>query len=167
MSCTDPLVHRPAAAARTDAARRPLVATLLLGSGLLGSGLLGGCGAPAEPLVTVFTPGSGSIAVSPQCWSPDARVSEQDCSTSSNLGRIEVQPGATIGVNVDPAIAEVGWVPTVDEERLVARELDSTYYRFALSESTFAESAESALQIYAVDEDDNTRGLWVVQLTRR
>jgi len=129
--------------------------------------LLGGCGIESEPLVTVFSPGSGSVTVSPQCWSPDEVVSEQDCENTSNLGRLEVQPGATIGVNVDPPVAELGWVPTIDGERLVAQDLDGTYYRFALSESNFAESPDSALEIYAVDDDQQTRGLWVLQLTRR
>ena len=135
----------------------------LIGSTLL----LGGCGVESEPLVTVFSPGSGSVTVLPQCWSPDAVVSEQDCESTSNLGRLEVQPGATIGVNVDPPIAELGWVPTVNGERLVAQDLEGTYYRFALSESSFAKSRDSALEIYAVDDEQKTRGLWVLQLTRR
>ena len=143
---------------------RPAVAAALLSGAVM---LLAGCGVESEPLVTVFSPGSGSVSVSPQCWSPDEVVSEQDCATTSNLGHIEVQPGATIGVNVDPEIAELGWVPTVGGERLVAQDLDSTYYRFALSESNFAETPEPALEVYAIDEDQKTRGLWVLQLTRR
>jgi hypothetical protein len=140
-----------------------MLAALLLGATVV----LGGCGVESEPLVTVFSPGSGSITVAPQCWSPDAVVSEEDCERTSNLGRLQVQPGATIGVNVDPAIAELGWVPTVDGRRLVAQNLDQTYYRFALSESDFAEAPGSALEVYAVDDEQNTRGLWVLQLTRR
>jgi hypothetical protein len=147
----------------TERARRAMLAALVLGPAVA----LGGCGVESVPLVTVFSPGSGSITVEPQCWSPDEEVSEQDCANTSNLGRIQVQPGATIGINVDPPIAELGWVPTVDGERLVAANLDGTYYRFALSESDFAESADSALEVYAVDAEENTRGLWVVQLTRR
>jgi hypothetical protein len=140
-----------------------VLAALLSG----GAMLVAGCGTGSEPLVTVFSPGSGSVTVSPQCWSPDDVVSEQDCASTSNLGRIEVQPGATIGINVDPEIAELGWVPAVAGKRLVARDLDSTYYRFALSEANFAETAEPALEVYAIDDEQKTRGLWVLQLARR
>ena len=163
MSLSDPGTPRPAANPRVER-ERPAVVAALLSCGAI---LLTGCGVESEPLVTVFSPGSGSVAVSPQCWSPDEVVSEQDCATTSNLGQIEVQPGATIGVNVDPEIAELGWVPTVGGERLVAQDLGSTYYRFALSESNFAETPDPALEIFAVDEDQKTRGLWVLKLNRR
>ena len=163
MSLSDPVVPRPSANPLAERVRPPVAGALLWSVAML----LAGCGAESEPLVTVFSPGSGSVSVPPQCWSPDEVVSEQDCASTSNLGHIAVQPGATIGVNVDPEIAELGWVPTVGGERLVAQDLDSTYYRFALSESNFAETPDPALEIYAVDEDQKTRGLWVLQLTRR
>ena len=163
MSLSVPPALRRQADAHTERVRRIVVAGLCSG----GAVLLSGCGVESEPLVTVFSPGSGSVTVSPQCWSPDEVVSEQDCATTSNLGRIEVQPGATIGVNVDPEIAELGWVPAVGGERLVAQDLGGTYYRFALSEANFAEIAEPALEVYAVDDDQKTRGLWVVELARR
>jgi hypothetical protein len=163
VSLSDPGALRLSADPRAPRVRPAVVAALLSCGGML----LTGCGVESEPLVTVFSPGSGSVTVSPQCWSPDEVVSERDCASTSNLGRIEVQPGATIGVNVDPEIAELGWVPTVGGERLVAQDLDTTYYRFALSESNFADTPDPALEIFAVDEDQKTRGLWVLQLTRR
>ncbi len=162
MSLSDPGAPRRRATPLAERVR-PTVAALLSG----GTMVLAACGAESEPLVTVFSPGSGSVSVSPQCWSPDEIVSEQDCATTSNLGHIAVQPGATIGISVDPEIAELGGVPTVGGKRLVAQDLDSTYYRFAHSESDLADTPDPPLEIYAIDEDQKTRGLWVLQLTRR
>lgn len=149
--------------ARARRARRPLCGVLALGT----AALLSGCGVGSSPIVTVFTPGHGSVTVEAQCWKPEGKLTDAaDCPVDAHLtGALEVEPGATIGISVDKDIAEKGWVPTVNGQQ-VAPQVDDSYYRFALSETDFQKGALT-LGVYASgDTASVVRGLWTVTLTR-
>lgn len=134
--------------------------------------LLTACGAGSGPLVTVFTPGGGSVSVSPLCWNDQEAVDRDGCEAAlAKVGQLEVQPGDTIGISVDKALIERGgWIPRVSGQPLVTAPLTGSYYRFAIDEASFAaaENQELELVVLAASEDGTTdRGLWVVQLNRR
>ncbi|MGN6331242.1 MAG: hypothetical protein ACTHOD_06250 [Motilibacteraceae bacterium] len=128
---------------------------------------LAGCEKPT-PTVTVNS-GSSTGHSDALCWNRDnATVAENDCRATGDVPTIEVSPGQTIGISVDPAIAATGWIPAIGTQSLVGAPLTSTYYRFALNEQNLQQPLE--LRVYAVvkgQQPQQQRGLWVFRLQRK
>ncbi|MCU0266977.1 MAG: hypothetical protein MUC45_12875 [Actinomycetia bacterium] len=140
----------------------------LVGLSALAVLALSGCEQPT-PGVTAWS-GRTSEHTEAVCWSRDAatKVDAEACAQAAKqdtVPRIEVVPGSTVGISVDPELAEKGWFPTIGDSRLTVDPVTRTYYRFALSEQNLSTDLE--LRVLALGEDTATvRGLWVFQLTR-
>jgi hypothetical protein len=141
--------------------------------------LLTACEKP-RPLATVFS-GSASISREALCWSSDptraidaadclidegsGALSEADAAELADyLGTLVVNSGQTVGISVDPEVAESGWSVSVNGRRRNADLINSTYFRFELSERDFR-GRSLELQVIAPTSDlTQRRGLWVFEL---
>jgi len=131
-----------------------------------------GCAKPG-PSATVFS-GSTSASREALCWSPDPdRPPEADdclfgdaspAQLADYVAVIPVVPGATIGISVDPEVAESGWSVTVNGRPLNSRLIETTYYRFALSEQNLRRGSLQLQIVGATADGQLTRGNWVFEL---
>ena len=131
---------------------------------------LAGCEKPA-PGISVFS-GTSSAYREALCWSFDGQpLSSDNCAQDVVTGamegdkvtRIPVIPGNTVGISVDPAVADTGWYPIVGTQRLTERPLTTTYYRFTFPGLQQVPEAGVPLQVVA-DQGGETLGLWLFQL---
>lgn len=144
-----------------------LAAVALAGIAVL---TLAACEKPS-PGVTVVS-GMTSAYRAALCWSFDGEplnpdTCAQDVVTNAlegeQVARIPVVSGTTIGISVDPAVADVGWYPVVGSQRLTQEPVYSTYYRFTYPDLQPVPADGVALQVVA-GTGDATQGLWVFQL---
>ena len=156
--------------------RRTTVMSAVL---LAAAAMLTGCEKP-RPLATVFS-GSASVGREALCWSsePTRPIDAADCLVNEGSGTLSeadaaeldeyvatltVNSGQTIGISVDPEVAESGWSVSVNGRRRNADLIDSTYFRFELSERDFR-GRSLELQVIAPTSDlTQRRGLWVFEL---
>lgn len=148
---------------------RARTALVILGSAALVVGLAG-CSKPT-PGASVFS-GTTSQFRHAVCWAFDAdtidpKVCAQDVIAKAVSGpgvaTIPVVPGETIGISVDPVVADAGWFPVIGDQRLTQSPITSTYYRFTFPDLQEVPAEGLTLQIVA-GQDDKTRGIWVYQL---
>ena len=108
------------------------------------------------------------------CWAFDSPALEPgDCaqsliaeaSTGDNVPRIPVVPGETIGISVDPVVADSGWSPVIGQQRLVSTPLETTYYRFTYPDLQEIPPDGILLQVVA-GRGDAAKGIWVFRLER-
>jgi hypothetical protein len=108
------------------------------------------------------------------CWNhEDAPLGARDCaqdvlqraSNGEGIPSIDVKAGNTLGVSVDPVVAEAGWSVSISGQP-VAQDLDETYYRFEFP-STPTGGPGYTLQIVAGAGSSGARGYWFVQLVPR
>lgn len=125
-----------------------------------------------NPGATVFS-GTTSAWREAACWtdSPDGLDPEsctQDligkASDGGVVAKIPVVPGSTVGISVDPVVAEAGWYPVIGNQRLVEQPITQTYYRFTYPDLQQIPEGGAALQIIAGGE--NAQGIWVFSLVR-
>lgn len=147
-------------------ARLPLV---LAGAAALALSLTA-CEQP-NPGASVFS-GTTSQWRQAVCWagegeSIDANACAQDviakAADGGQLASIPVVPGQTVGISVDPVVADAGWSPRINGQNLTQSPITSTYFRFTFPE--FQDVAEEGLLMEIVaGEAEQTRGLWLFQL---
>lgn len=146
---------------------RPIAAIVLAGVAVLA---LTSCEKPA-PGVSVVS-GTTSAYSEALCWSFDGEpLNPQTCAQDvvtdaldgATVAKIPVLSGDTIGVSVDPKVADVGWYPVVGSQRLTQEPVFSTYYRFTYPDLQPVPADGVALQVVA-GQGDATQGLWVFQL---
>lgn len=134
--------------------------------------LLSGCEKPS-PGISVFS-GTATQWREAVCWSFDAEALEpgdcaQDLLTEASSGevvaRIPVVPGDTIGISVEPKVADAGWTPVIGQQRLTTTPLDTTYYRFTYPDLQEVPADGVLLQIVA-GRGEMTKGIWVFRLDR-
>ena len=108
------------------------------------------------------------------CWAFESEALEPgDCaqdviteaSTGSGVARIPVIPGETIGISVDPKVADEGWSPVIGQQRLTSAPLDTTYFRFTYPDLQEVPPEGVLLQIVA-GRGESTKGIWVFRLDR-
>lgn len=147
---------------------RRIVAVAAVGAGLALT--LTGCTKPT-PGVTV-TSGAQSVHQEALCWSfDDAGLDGASCASdviekALAEGRVPTLPvvaGNTIGISVDPVVAEAGWIPQIDGQPIVQEPITETYYRFTYPSLTKVPDEGLLLDIKAVS-GDQTRGFWVYAL---
>lgn len=133
--------------------------------------VLSGCTKPA-PGATVFA-GSQSKYQEALCWafnadalSPGACAQDviTEAVTGPTIATLPVVPGETIGISVDPVVAETGWFPVIANQRLTAHPVKSTYYRFTYPDLQAIPEEGVLLQIVS-GQGENTKGIWVFTLT--
>ena len=144
-----------------------VAAIALAGIGVLS---LAACEKPS-PGVTVVS-GMSSAYRAALCWSFNGdplnpQTCAQDVVTNAlegeQVARIPVVSGTTIGISVDPAVADIGWYPVVGSQRLTQEPVYSTYYRFTYPDLQPVPADGVALQVVA-GKGEATQGLWVFQL---
>jgi len=132
--------------------------------------LLGGCSKPG-PGASVFA-GTVTKFREATCWAFNSDALEngacaQDLIAQAASGDavsvIPVIPGETIGISVDPVVAETGWFPVIGNQRLTTNPISSTYYRFTFPELQEIPAEGVLLQIVA-GNGSQTRGIWVFKL---
>lgn len=106
------------------------------------------------------------------CWSFDGEpLSPDTCAQDivtqaidgADVARIPVIPGDTIGISVDPVVADAGWYPVIGSQRLTQEPITSTYYRFTYPDLQQVPAEGIPLQVVA-GAGESTVGLWVFQL---
>jgi hypothetical protein len=150
--------------------RRSLAIALVALSPLV----LAGCEKP-NPGVTVWS-GTSSEHVQALCWQPKelGGLTPKECAedvlaaagSGQGITALEVAPGETVGVSVDPVVAEVGWSLQIAGQTL-ATGLTDTYYRFTFPETVATEGAGYTLQVIAAAKPNGARGYWFFQLLPR
>ncbi|MGH8867235.1 MAG: hypothetical protein ACRDYU_04480 [Actinomycetes bacterium] len=131
---------------------------------MLGMALLGGCEKPT-PLVTL-TSGTSSVHAEAVCYAGDGgEISERACRQPASEARtLNVPVSSSVGVGVDPELADQGWRITINGQPATQQILDTTFYRFGLSPQAFRQGPLE-LQVATVDGRQLT-GLWLFRLTQ-
>jgi hypothetical protein len=153
--------------------RRLLLATLPVAA----LALLAACEKPA-PAATVFS-GTTSENREAICWSFDAdRAFEQgDCSLDltnaeefnerliEKVAEVPTAAGETVGISIDPVVAENGWQVLLNGRPLTAEPVTEKYFRFTMPPGPLRRgSAQLVLQ--ALTEDGTgVRGSWIFSLS--
>lgn len=131
--------------------------------------LLAACEKP-NPGATVVS-GTSSAWREAVCWAHDSDALEpgscaQDlvarAASGTAVAEVPVLPGDTVGISVDPIVAETGWFPVIGNQRLTTRPVTSTYYRFTYPDLQEVPADGAVLQIVAGAEA--SRGIWVFRL---
>lgn len=86
-----------------------------------------------------------------------------DFISGERMTTIPVAPGQTVGISVDPTVADVGWTPIVGNQPLVSQPINALYYRFAYPELQEVPASGLDLQIVA-GSVDQAKGLWAFKL---
>lgn len=141
-----------------------VVATAVLALGL------SACEKP-NPGASVFS-GTTSEWRLADCWGFDgdpidisacAKDVLEKATSGTKLPTIPVVPGATIGISVDPVVAEAGWQPLVNNQSLTPTVITDTYYRFTFPEFQELPEEGIVMEILA-GEPGAARGLWMFRL---
>jgi hypothetical protein len=132
---------------------------------------LSGCEKPA-PGVSVFS-GTTTVHREALCWefegdqlAPGACAQDivERALSGAEVGTIPVVPGSTVGISVDPVVADSGWFPVIGDQRLTEQPLTTTYYRFQFPSLNQVPADGLSMQVVA-GRDTKTRGIWVFKLT--
>jgi hypothetical protein len=141
---------------------------LALGIAVTGVALtLTACDKP-NPIASVFS-GTTSDWQPALCWSSDgAPIDLEACAQSvlasaDDVPQIPVVPGSTVGISVDPVVAEAGWRPVVNGQDLVPQPITSTYFRFTFPDLQAVPADGVRMQILA-GPADQARGVWSFEL---
>jgi hypothetical protein len=127
--------------------------------------VLSACQKPT-PLVAVQS-GGATVHREAQCWAypADGAVDPKTCRPEAGeAGQITVSEGQTIGISVDPSVADQGWFPLIDGARLVAQPLTTTYYRTAL-DNTQLQTVRLLTVTALASDGKSVRGVWSFILT--
>jgi hypothetical protein len=124
-----------------------------------------------NPNATVF---SGTVSRSQQaaCWGQNGESINLDAcakdvldaaTTGSKLPTIPVLPGQTIGVSVDPSVADAGWQLLINNQTLNATPVTSTYFRFTFPDFQQVPADGILLEVLAGGAG-TPRGIWLYRL---
>lgn len=139
---------------------------------------LAACEKPT-PGVTVFS-GTQSANRDAICWSPDADqpVTGADCSLQldsadadfnkqliDQVAIIATAPGQTVGISVDPVVADAGWVVTINGRALTRDTITTSYFRFTMPPQPLRRGDAQLVVQALTSEGDGVRGAWLFGLT--
>jgi hypothetical protein len=140
---------------------------VIAGAGLLALGLTA-CDKP-NPGASVFS-GTTSQFQRAACWSDGpGYLDEKNCAANvlqqaaDSTGAVPVLAGQTIGISVDPSVADIGWFPAIGGQRLTTQPLTGTYFRFTPTQEQLT-TGDQTLAVIAGDAQ-GSRGVWVYRLT--
>ena len=145
------------------------VSRLLVAAALTVSvGTLAGCEQP-DPAVSAFS-GTQSVRASALCWSGSSGglasgQCAQDIISGDQIGNapsLSVRAGNVVGISVDTAVAEKGWVPAIGGQRLVDAPIKETYFRFTFPSATLPDTGVG-LQVLA-GSGSQLNGVWAIRL---
>jgi len=159
------------------ASRRPLLRIAAPALAIAAVAGLSACEKPA-PGATVFS-GTTSAHREAVCWAPEANEAfvEADCSISlrstedfnerllDKVAIIPTAPGDTVGISVDPAVAEGGWQVSINGRALSREAITEKYFRFTMPPQPLR-NGDAQLVIQALTDDGEAiRGSWIFGLT--
>lgn len=141
--------------------------------------ILASCQQPA-PGVTVFS-GTSSAHREAICWSfePTKGVEKADCSLEldtkpagdiaqtllDEIAVIPTTPGETVGISVDAAAAENGWLVSINGRSLTRDPVTEKYFRFTMPPQPLR-AGDAQLVVQALTEDGTQiRGSWLFGLS--
>ncbi len=156
--------------------RRPAVTLLAVSAALLA---LAACEKPA-PAITVFS-GTTSANREAICWSfeADRAVEKGDCSLDleaqpagdvanallNEIAVIPTTPGETVGISVDPEVADNGWLVSINGAPLTRTPVTEKYFRFTMPPKPLRDG-DAQLVVQAVTQDGSAvRGSWIFGLS--
>lgn len=124
-----------------------------------------------NPGATVWS-GTSKAHSEALCWSEDEAITSKSCAqdivanatADPSIGTIEVLADQTVGISVDPKVAELGWYVAIGGQRFNDTPITSTYYRFTFPKVSVPEEGYD-LQVIAQGKGNATRGIWVFKLT--
>ena len=126
-----------------------------------------GCEKPA-PGITVFS-GTSSVRSEALCWAFGSdQLTPGECADEIRRGQatqgsqtLPAVPGNTVGISVDPVVAESGWNIVIGGQSLSESPLTTNYFRFTLP----LQLGSQALPLQIVSgQDTKIRGVWIVGL---
>ena len=126
-----------------------------------------------KPEVTV-TAGTSSAHGQALCWADSGVISTQSCTESvvagalnnPNTPTVKIASDETVGISVDPKVAELGWYPAIGGQRLTTKAIYGTYYRFTFPQTEIPDTGFS-LQIIAQSTQSAPRGIWAFKLVNK
>jgi len=126
-----------------------------------------------NPEATV-TAGTSSAHGRALCWAQAAAISAQSCAETLVAGAINnpdtptvaLVSDETVGISVDPKVAEFGWYAAIGGQRLTTKAIYGTYYRFTFPQTDIPDTGFS-LQIIAQNAQNSARGIWVFKLVNK
>jgi hypothetical protein len=145
--------------------QRARLALVVAGSAALVLGLAG-CTKP-NPGASAFS-GTNSVYEQAVCWAPEGQyLDAKTCGTEMLAGatsELPVLAGQTIGISVDPVVADQGWFPVLGGQRVTANAIKQNYFRFTPTQEQLGAS-DGTLAVVSGD-DKGTKGIWVFRLTQ-
>lgn len=129
-----------------------------------------GCTKPFPGISVVA--GTTSAHRAALCWTFDKPALEPGMCTQeviseamngATVTRIPISPGQTIGISVDPIVADAGWTPIIGNQPLSQSPLNTLYFRFAYPELQPVPESGLDLQIIA-GSGEAVKGLWSFKL---
>jgi hypothetical protein len=123
---------------------------------LLGLGLAA-CQKP-NPGVSVWS-GTNSVHREAVCWTELDAITPEGCAQTI----IEILSDQTVGISVDPEVAEFGWYIAIGGQRFNDSPIHETYYRFTFPKVAIPTSGYD-MQIISQGKGSATRGIWVFKL---
>ncbi len=123
-----------------------------------------------NPGVTVWS-GTNSEHREAICWTEQDAITPEECAQSivlsalndPEVATIPVLADQTVGISVDPDVAELGWFVAVGGQRFNDGAIYSTYYRFTFPKVSIPEGGYD-MQVIAQGKGNATRGIWVFKL---
>ncbi len=141
---------------------------LLATTVVLTGGLLTACEQP-PPGITAFS-GAASVRTEALCWAyGEGSLDDEGCAreilAGDELGEapeLRIRPGNVVGISVDTAVADDGWLLSLGGQQLVPEPITETYYRFTFPQAQLPEQG-LGLQIRSGSQSQLT-GIWAVRL---
>lgn len=130
---------------------------------------LSACEKP-NPGATVWS-GSDSKHREAVCWTDQDAITPENCTQNivelaqrnPDIAAIAVLPDQTIGISVDPKVAEFGWYVAIGGQRFNDEPIYETYYRFTFPKVSIPQTGYD-MQIISQGKGNATRGIWVFKL---
>jgi hypothetical protein len=159
------------------ASRRPIIAISVPVVAIAALAGLAACEKP-PPGATVFSE-TTSAHREAFCWSFDADRefdADADCSiklesteqfNSELLAKVPVidtAPGETVGISVDPVVAENGWLVSINGRPLTREPVTEKYFRFTMPPLRQGKGGTELVLQALTESGDAIRGSWVFGL---
>ena len=130
---------------------------------------LSACQKP-NPGVSVWS-GTQSVHRQAVCWTQQNAITPEECAqtivesaiNSPEVGTLEILSDQTVGISVDPDVAEFGWYIAIGGQRFNDSPIHETYYRFTFPKVSIPTSGYD-MQIISQGKGSATRGIWVFKL---
>ena len=132
---------------------------------------LTGCTKPS-PAVSVVS-GTNSVNEEALCWDFNVDEAGLNCKNlATNLEdalpsalSVPSMEGNTVGISVDPVVAEEGWTAFFNGQPLSQTPLTETYFRFTIPVGTTLNAEGTPLAVASIS-NNQMRGLWLFKITK-